>query len=108
MDLKDFISQALVDVIAGVADAQKKISSGEIVPALAQTFTAVEHGVSDVQAVTFEVTVRADEREGSEAKLNVVTAIIGGGVKGESGKSGGHAATLNFKIPIRLPMWPQK
>jgi hypothetical protein len=63
--------------------------------------------VSDVQAVTFEVTVRADEREGSEAKLNVVTAIIGGGMKGESGKSGGHAATLNFKIPIRLPMWPQ-
>jgi hypothetical protein len=105
MDLRDFISQALVDIISGVADAQKKIPDGEIVPNVAKTFTAVEHGVSDIQSVGFEVTVRADEREGSEAKLNVVTAIIGGGVKGEIGKSGGHAATLSFKVPIRLPPW---
>ena len=72
------------------------------------TFQAVQHGISEVQAIEFEVTVRADERAGSHAKLNVVAAVIGGSVKGESGKSGVHAATLRFKIPVRLPCIEEK
>ena len=49
---------------------------------ITRNFKAVETGISQVQAVDFEVTVRADKKEGSEAKLNVVAAVIGGGVKG--------------------------
>ena len=103
MELRTFISQTLQDIIGGVQDAQHKVPAGSIVPAVSQTFKAVETGISEIQAVDFEVTVRADERAGSEAKLSVVAAVIGGGVKGESGKSGGHAATLRFKIPVCLP-----
>jgi hypothetical protein len=104
MDLKDFISQTLVDIIEGIKAAQEKTQPGCIVPALiARNFKAVETGISQVQAVDFEVTVRADKKEGSEAKLNVVAAVIGGGVKGESGKTGGHAATLKFRVPVSLP-----
>lgn len=103
MELRNFISQTLQDIISGVQDAQEKVPEGHIVPFLKQTFQAVEHGVSEVQAVDFEITVRADEKSGKEAKVNVVAAVISGGVKGETGKSGGHAATLRFKIPVRLP-----
>lgn len=46
--------------------------------------------------------MRADEQSGSEAKLNVVAAIVGGNVKGESGKAAGHSATLRFRVPVRL------
>jgi hypothetical protein len=67
------------------------------------TFEAVQHGVSDLQAIEFEVTVKAEQKAGSEAKLSVVAAFVGGSVKGESGKSDGHAATLKFKIPVGLP-----
>jgi len=103
MELRDFISKALQDIIGAVQDAQKKVPDGCVVPAIKTTFQAVQHGVSEIQAVEFEVTVRADERAGSEARLSVVAAVIGGGVKGESGKSGGHDATLRFRIPVRLP-----
>ena len=103
MELRKFISQTLLDIVGAVEDAQSQTPEGCVVPSLVQTFTAVQHGVSEIQAIEFEVTVRADERAGSEAKLNVVAAIVGGNVKGESGKSGGHAATLKFRVPVRLP-----
>ena len=87
MELKTFISQTLQDIILGVQDAQKKVPVGSVVPSLKKTFQAVEHGVSEIQAVDFEVTVRADERAGSEAKLSVVAAVIGAQIKGESGNA---------------------
>jgi hypothetical protein len=102
MELRNFISKTILDIVGGVADAQKELPLGCVIPSTANTFQSVETGISDIQAVEFEVTVRADERAGSEAKLNVVAAVIGGGVKGESGKSGGHVATLKFRVPIRL------
>lgn len=103
MELRRFISQTILDIVGAVKDAQNETFEGCVVPSIAQTFTAVQHGVSEIQAIEFEVTIRADERAGSEAKLNVVAAFVGGGVKGESGKSGGHAATLKFRVPVRLP-----
>lgn len=105
MILRDFISQALMDIVAAVEIAQQKTQSGTVVPdGISNSFKAVETGISDLQVVEFEVTVKADERAGSEARLSVVAAVVGGGVKGESGRSGGHAATLKFRIPVRLPV----
>lgn len=108
MELRKFITQSLLDIIGGVQDAQKGTDEGCIVPNVARTFQAVEHGVSELQIVEFDVTVKADERAGSEAKVNVVAAVIGGGVKGQSDKSDGHAATLKFKVPVRFPVSNRK
>lgn len=108
MELRTFISQALVDIIGAVEDAQKRTPLGSVVPSIIKNFEAVKHGVSELQAVDFEVTVRADERADSEAKLSVVAAVVGGGLRGESGKSEGHAATLKFRIPILLPRSSEK
>jgi hypothetical protein len=103
MELRAFITQTLVDIVGGVEDAQQKLTKGSVVPNIKKVFEAVQHGVSNVQPVHFEVTVRADEHAGTEAKLNVVTGFFGGGVKGESGKKDGHAATLKFIVPICFP-----
>jgi hypothetical protein len=104
MDLKDFISQTLVDIIEGIKAAQEKTPPGCIVPAnIARNFEAVKTGISQIQAVDFEVNVRADKKEGREAKLSVVAAIVGGGIKSETGKTGGHTATLKFRVPVSLP-----
>ena len=109
MNLRDFISQALLDIVGAVQDAQTKTPAGTIVPSgISTKMTAVEAGISQMQTVDFEVTVRADERSGSEARLSVVSVVLGGSVKGESGKSGGHAGTLRFRIPILLPTSDRK
>ena len=104
MDLRDFVSTALLDIIEGVKDAQTKTDKGTIVPAVRQNYKSVETGISELTTVEFEVTVKSDERAGSEAKLSVVAAVVGGGVKGESGSSSGHAAKLTFRVPVRLPV----
>jgi len=102
MVLREFISKSLLD-IKGALDDVNKQSPGLVTTegvSTAQQFVSL--GVTHLQVVDFEVMVRADEQSGSEAKLNVVAAIIGGHVQGESGKAAGHSATLRFKIPIHL------
>lgn len=103
MELRQFVSRALCDIVNGIKDAQKETDKGTIVPQVGSSFKAVETGISDLTAIEFEVTVKTDERAGSEAKLSVVAAIVGGSVKGESGNSSGHAATLSFRVPVKLP-----
>lgn len=104
MDLREFISRALCDIVNGVKDAQKETDKGDIVPPeVSSDYKAIAIGVSQITVIEFEVTVKTDERSGVEAKLTVVAALIGGGVKGESGASSGHAAKLTFRVPVRLP-----
>src|SRR5271170_510803 len=102
MELRHFISQALTDIVGGVEDAQTKAQKAVIVPRMMDTTENAKAGFSAFQIVEFEVTVKADEKSGREGGLSVVSAVfgVGGGIKSETGKSGGHAATLCFKVPV--------
>jgi hypothetical protein len=103
MELRTFTKKTILDLIGGVTDAQQEAPDDCVVPSVSNTFKSVETGISDLQGVEFEVVVRAEQTKGSEAKLTVLTSIIGGGVKGQSGEEAGHTATLRFKVPIRFP-----
>lgn len=103
MELRTFIKKTILDLIGGVDDAQKEAPDGSVVPEVVSSFKSVEVGISEVQAIEFEVVVRAEQNKESEAKLNVLTAVVGGGVRGQSGEESGHTATLRFKVPIRFP-----
>ncbi|WP_206370963.1 hypothetical protein [Solimonas marina] len=102
MELRKFIAQALCDIAGGVHDAQKTAQGAEIVPTVSSSYKAVETGISELQSVEFEVAVTTTEKTGSEAKLNVVAGLVGGGVQGSSGASSAHVATLRFRIPVRF------
>ncbi|MCB4749030.1 MAG: hypothetical protein LGB78_09860 [Sulfurovum sp.] len=105
MELRNFIKETLKDVLGGINDAQKEIEDGEIAPLLNEdSWRGLETGLTRYQAIDFEVSVNAVEKEGNEAKLNVVAAVIGGGISGESSNSAEHTAKLNFKIPVRFPV----
>jgi hypothetical protein len=104
MELRQFVSQALLDIIGGVEDAQSKTAGGIIVPPGASTkMTVVESGYTHIQIVDFEVSVRADERSSSEGKLSVVAVVFGAGIKGTNDKQDERSAILKFKIPLKLP-----
>jgi len=107
VELRQFISATLLDIVGAVQDAQEKVGHDTIVPNVVRNFKSVETGISDLQSIDFEVTVSADQRSGTETKINVVAAFLGGSTKADSDKAGGHAATLKFKIPIRLPQKAQ-
>jgi len=103
MNLRAFIKQALLDIVGGVEDAQNEIKAGEIVPYVEDSYKSVEVGIHNLQPVEFDVSVSAGAESGSEARISVVAAVIGGGAKGSSNASSGHVANLKFKIPVKLP-----
>jgi len=108
MELRSFIKQAIVDIVGGVTDAQDMLPDGRVAPFVSNDYKSVETGISHIQGVDFEVIVRAEKKRGSEAKLNVLTAFVGAGVKGHSDEEAGHTATLRFKVPISFPRRDEK
>ena len=105
MELRTFGKETLKDVLGGIHDAQAEIEYGEVVPQLNEEgWKGLETGLTSFQAIDFEVSVNAVEKEGSEAKLSVVAAVIGGHVKGDSSNVAEHTAKLSFKVPIKLPI----
>ncbi|HCG8169888.1 hypothetical protein [Vibrio owensii] len=105
MELRTFVKETLKDVLGGIHDAQAEIEHGEVVPQLnEQGWKGLETGLTSFQAIDFEVSVNAVEKEGSEAKLSVVAAVVGGHVKGDSSNIAEHTAKLSFKVPIKLPI----
>ncbi|CDU05657.1 conserved hypothetical protein [Vibrio coralliirubri] len=105
MELRTFVKETLKDVLGGIHDAQAEIEHGEVVPQLNEKgWQGLETGLTSFQAIDFEVSVNAVEKEGSEAKLSVVAAVVGGHVKGDSSNIAEHTAKLSFKVPVKLPI----
>ncbi|MEZ8120312.1 hypothetical protein ACED30_12450 [Vibrio splendidus] len=104
MELRKFISTSLKDILGGISDAQAEVEHGEVVPQMDEDWETVKTGLTSYQTVEFEVCVNAVEKEGTEAKLSVVAAVIGGHVKGDSSHSATHSATLKFSVPVRNPV----
>mgnify|MGYP003611062741 FL=1 len=103
MELKQFIKQTLTDIIDGISEAQSEIQNGTIIPTVNESsFSNVETGFTSYQKIGFEVSVNVVEKEGAEAKLSVVAAVIGGPIKGDSSNVSGHTAKLNFSIPVKF------
>ena len=105
MELKTFIKETLKDIIGAVQEAQEELNKGLIVPPLKEDYwKGIETGFTSYQSIEFEVSVNAVEQEGSEAKLNVLAAVVGGGVKGDSSSTAERTAKLSFRIPVKLPI----
>jgi hypothetical protein len=102
MELQVFISKALAGIFAGIETAQKAMPVGAIVPAVNSDFESVKTGISELQTVDFEVVVRVDESKGTEAKLTVAAALVGGFLRGNSHTDERHTTKLKFRIPVRF------
>ncbi len=64
MELRTFIKTALLDIIGAVTDAQDETEAGTIVPSgINKNYKSVEHGVSELQVIDFEVNVSESPSE---------------------------------------------
>jgi hypothetical protein len=104
MELKEFITKTLLDIISGVKEAQKETEFDTISPSIARGGNEHTPETSKIQPINFEVSIKVDEQTSGQAKLNVGINWFGAGAKGEISKSEGHDATLKFRIPVRLPV----
>jgi hypothetical protein len=104
VELRLFVKQALLDILGGIADAQKEAPIGTIAPEeIHRTYASVQHGISHLQPVSFELKVVADSSTSSGAKIGVLGGLVGAGAQGDSKDSNQIHSTLKFSVPIHLP-----
>lgn len=100
MELRTFITNALLDIVHAVADAQQQSKDTQIIPntQMREPFIGME--LTQFQVVKFEVHVRVDESKGSEGKIGVVSSLIGASVAGKNSNESERTTTLQFSVPV--------
>ena len=110
MRLKDFISNALVDICSGISEAKKMISNGAVAPTYKINADGTKENTGDMEYIDFEVCVTVDNTSSNNNKssksvgfLKVISANIG---KYQLIKSRSSSSNIN-KISFRVPFLPQ-
>lgn len=114
MNLKDFVSQSLVQIVEGVVAASETISSlgGSVSPSFSprreETIGHTNDG-SDrpVQGVQFDVAVVASSEAATEAGGGLRVAGFSLGAKGADKDSQEVTSRLTFTVPLALPVDPK-
>ena len=111
MELKDFVTETLKQVIEGVKAAQNfaKENGGQINPkgiAMSASSTHPQlYGSKGelVQLIEFDVAVTTTEEDKAKGGTGIFVGAFGIGVQGESGNQNSAINRIQFKVPIILP-----
>lgn len=112
MDLKEFVSQTLQQIVAGVADAQKATVAGEINPKIWQRGDAAKLKIVESNAgkwihlVDFDVAVAVFEGTATHGGIGLVVGPVALGSKGQSKDESSTISRIKFSVPIALPEGP--
>ncbi|WP_409525998.1 hypothetical protein [Nitrincola sp. MINF-07-Sa-05] len=104
MELKDFVSKTLQEILTGVKEAQDSVAGkhvGTVVPVtFSQDNLKQPENITPFQNVSFEIVVNVEENSGSEASISVLGGWINGKAKGNNGNSNMEATKISFSVPI--------
>jgi len=113
MDLREFVSATLLQIVQGVADSATEISAlgGAVSPAFHPHSSAGLLGrlksdaSTPVYAVDFDVAVVASSTIGGEAgaKLQIAT-VLSIGAKGSGSEKDETTSRIKFSVPLSLPV----
>ena len=112
MELKQFVTETLVQISDGVQEAQKQLKErgSETIVNTNMTKTDMGHLVTGgrrrpVEYVEFDVAILANE--GTETKAGVgltVASLLKLDAGGKSTQTAGRESRIKFKVPISYPM----
>ena len=97
MELKAFVSSAILDIVNGVRDAQEKNETSAQINAEASSYT--------YERIYVEFDVAVEESSGRAGTIDVAFPIVAGkfSVFGGGKKQTSELSRLKFKVPIKLP-----
>ncbi len=119
MELKDFVTQTLVQIVAGVEEAQKllKPKGAEVTPTLlGDTADQKKHGIfmsgtsgtlQNVHMIEFDVAVTVVQDAAKKEGIGVFLGSIGMGTQNSSATENTSVSRIKFKLPITLPFPPK-
>ena len=115
MQLRDFVSQTLIQVVQGVADAQAQTAKdGALVnPEIKNLFVKSQSGGTNlalgwskegelVNMVSFDVAVTATEGTGTKGGIGIVIGSVALGSQGSSEEKNEAISRVQFRIPLAL------
>ena len=107
MELKDFIAGTLVQIVEGVHAAQKQVVElgGNVNPYYRKETPGfgTNYKPSEVQNVSFDVAITAQENSASKGGGGVVVVGIALGKRNESSDSSTSVSRVAFTVPLGLP-----
>lgn len=113
MDLKDFVSQTLIQIVEGVVTASARVA--ELGGAVSPEYHAKTEGTlgqsrdgkaRPVQAVEFDVAVVAGSESSVEAGGGLKISVLSVGAKGSGTDREQTTSRIQFVVPLQLPVDP--
>jgi hypothetical protein len=111
MNLEDFVSQTLVQIVSGVKKAQAETAplGAEVNPHLNSPHTELGKlgflwaGGRAVQVVHFDVALTVVEGTGTKGGIGVFSGAINLGSSGQSSSENRSVSHIKFGVPLALP-----
>jgi len=112
MELQEFISQTLLQIVNAVEDTQEELSSrslSRVIPLMhsysekldAKIIGIAANEESPVILVDFDIAVVASKGSGKKGGISILSAAIG--VQAEAKSSNTNESRVKFAIPITFP-----
>lgn len=110
MDLREFVSATLRDIVLGIQNAQKVEGVGGLIAPsgiggheLPADSGATHNGRITSTVVKFDVAVTAEETSAGGAKAGVKVLGLSAGVGGDLSAKSGTASRVQFSVPLIMP-----
>jgi hypothetical protein len=110
MELKQFIADALVEIVEGVRNAKTTIGDDNIFNPSPRMGTVTNEGGSSYIThshkvctfVDFDIAVTVTEGTGTKGGIGVFAGAIGLGSQGQSNESNSTVSRIRFQVPVIL------
>lgn len=111
MQLQDFISQSILQIVNGIREAQQQnTTDARINPSeLTLGDNVAQHNLFDfhdrmlLSNVEFDVAVTAEEGKGTKGGIGIFIGSVGVGAQGRSDTRSSSVSRIKFNVPIALP-----
>ena len=103
IELKDFVSETLRQIVAGVAEAQENIQSEFPSAAIAPAGQGTRDESLLNQAVAFDIAVVAETGKQTSGGIGITIGAINLGSTGKSKSDNSNSNRIQFSVPIHLP-----
>lgn len=109
MELQEFITETLTQIVNGVVEAQKKLAdtgclivpyTGDMGHNIVSTQT---HKARAVQKVKMNIVLNVTEGEGKSSKIGVFK-ILQAGISSEKNMENTQMTSIEFEVPLALPV----
>ncbi len=110
MELKEFITQTLININQGIIDAQEQtkesgilINPKNIKKRDSNIYEVYNGNSAPIQEIEFNIVVNVTEGKDSKIAVGAFTGILSGGISNTNQNNNSTQTTIKFNLPVQFP-----